>query len=44
MEAKAGISKAGNWREYNRVLLPPVKDLHKLEVYEKQGGYNSLLA
>jgi NADH-quinone oxidoreductase subunit F len=42
MEAKAGISKAGNWREYKRVLLPPVKDLHKLEVYEKEGGYNSL--
>ena len=42
MEAKAGTSKAGNWREYKRVLLPPVKDLHLLEVYEKEGGYKAL--
>jgi NADH-quinone oxidoreductase subunit F len=35
-------SKAGDWRTYERVLLPPVKDLHKLEVYEKHGGYEAL--
>src|SRR5690606_5409127 len=32
-------SKAGDWRNYKRVLLPPVKDLHRLEVYEANGGY-----
>ncbi len=42
MEAKAGTSKAGDWRDYKRVLLPPVRDLHKLEVYEKEGGYGAL--
>ena len=38
----AGTSKAGDWRNYERVLLPPVRDLHKLEVYEKNGGYKAL--
>jgi NADH-quinone oxidoreductase subunit F len=42
MEAKPAETKAGNWREYKRVLLPPVKDLHKLEVYEQNGGYEAL--
>ena len=42
MEArKTGQSKAGDWRNYNRVLLPGVKDLHKLEVYEAEGGYQA---
>jgi len=35
-------SKAGDWRTYQRVLLPPVRDLHKLEVYEDNGGYKAL--
>jgi NADH-quinone oxidoreductase subunit F len=34
-------SKAGDWRNYARVLLPPVKDLHRLDVYESQGGYGA---
>ena len=37
-------SKAGDWRNYERVLLPPVQDLHKLEVYENNGGYETLRA
>lgn len=35
-------SKAGDWRQYERVLLPPVKDLHRLDVYEDHGGYDAL--
>jgi NADH-quinone oxidoreductase subunit F len=35
-------SKAGDWRNYQRVLLPPVKDLHRLDVYEENGGYKQL--
>lgn len=42
MEVNSIKTKAGNWREYKRVLLPPVKDLHKLEVYEQNGGYKAL--
>lgn len=44
MEATNGKTKAGDWRNYERVLLPPVKDLHKLEVYEDNGGYKALRA
>jgi len=40
MEASNG-TKAGDWRSYQRVLLPPVRDLHRLEVYEENGGYAS---
>jgi len=36
------MSKAGDWRNYKRVLLPPVKDLHKLDVYEANEGYSAL--
>ena len=36
------MSKAGDWRNYKRVLLPPVKDLHKLDVYEANDGYSAL--
>jgi len=36
------MSKAGDWRNYKRVLLPPVKDLHKLDVYEAHDGYSAL--
>ena len=32
-------TKAGNWQSYQRVLLPPVRDLHKLSVY---GDYKAL--
>src|SRR5690606_40310597 len=39
-----GETKAGDWRAYERVLLPPVKDLHKREVYEQHGGYEALKA
>ena len=39
-----GTTKAGDWRNYERVLLPPVRDLHKLDVYEQQGGYSALRA
>ena len=43
MEAEAKYeSKAGDWRNYKRVLLPPVKDLHKLDVYRANGGYEAL--
>jgi NADH-quinone oxidoreductase subunit F len=42
MEATNGQTKAGNWREYKRALLPPIKDLHLLDVYEKNGGYRAL--
>ena len=39
-----GESRAGDWHSYERVILPPVKDLHKLEVYEASGGYEALKA
>ncbi len=42
MEAKTVQTKAGDWRKYQRVLLPPVKDLHKIDVYEANGGYKAL--
>ena len=42
MEVKPVTSKAGDWRNYQRVLLPPVRDLHRLEVYEDNGGYETL--
>lgn len=44
MEANngSGRTKAGDWRNYERVLLPPIRDLHKLDVYEKHGGYKAL--
>jgi len=35
---------AADWRNYERVLLPPVKDLHKLDVYRANGGYEALKA
>ena len=43
MEEKNGAtSEAGDWRSYERVLLPPVRDLHRLDVYEQNGGYEAL--
>ena len=43
MEMTNGTTKAGDWRNYERVLLPPVRDLHKLDVYEnKADGYSRL--
>ncbi len=42
MEIDTAQTKAGNWKEFERVLLPPVKDLHHLEVYEANGGYEAL--
>lgn len=38
----ASASKAGDWRNYERVLLPPVENLHRLDVYEENGGYRAL--
>ena len=35
-------SPAGDWRSYERMLLPPIQDLHKLEVYTEHGGYDRL--
>ena len=36
-------SKAGDWRNYERTLLPPIQDLHKLEIYENEvGGYQAI--
>jgi len=40
--AANGKSKAGDWKSYKRVLLPPIKDLHKIDVYEDNGGYKAL--
>lgn len=31
-----------DWRSYQRVLLPPVRDLHRMDVYEAHGGYATL--
>ncbi len=45
MEATNGQpqSKAGDWRNYERVILPPIRDLHRLEVYEEEcDGYQAL--
>ena len=39
-----GQSKAGDWRSYERVILPPIKDLHQIDVYEQNGGYQALKA
>ncbi|MDX1439364.1 MAG: NADH-quinone oxidoreductase subunit NuoF [Rubricoccaceae bacterium] len=39
-----GESKAGDWRNFERVILPPIKDLHKIGVYEENGGYSALKA
>ncbi len=39
-----GQSRAGDWRSYERVILPPVKDLHQIAVYEANGGYDALKA
>ncbi|MBO6574864.1 MAG: NADH-quinone oxidoreductase subunit NuoF [Rhodothermales bacterium] len=39
---EANSSKAGDWRNFQRVLLPKIKDLHLLEVYEANGGYKAL--
>ncbi len=41
----AASSKAGDWRSYERVLLPPIRDLHRLDVYEAEAnGYDRLRA
>jgi len=42
MEVIKPQTKAGDWRSYQRVLLPPVKNLHLMDVYKKQGGYQAL--
>ncbi|MFU8813452.1 MAG: NADH-quinone oxidoreductase subunit NuoF [Balneolaceae bacterium] len=31
-----------NWKDYEPVLIPKIKDYHKLDVYRKHGGYDSL--
>lgn len=42
--SRNGSTKAGDWRNYERVLLPPIRDLHRLDVYAKHGGYKALRA
>ncbi len=44
MEATNGVpsTHADDWRSYERLLLPPIQDLHKLEVYDEHGGYDQL--
>ena len=39
-----GQSKAGDWRSAERVILPPIRDLHRIDVYEANGGYEALRA
>ena len=39
-----GSTKAGAWRSYERVLLPPIRDLHRFDVYVQHGGYEALRA
>ena len=36
------MTKAGDWKSYHRVLLPPVKNLHHLNTYRDHGGYEAL--
>jgi NADH-quinone oxidoreductase subunit F len=31
-----------NWREYNKLLLPDIPGLNKIDVYQKHGGYEML--
>lgn len=40
--SRNGAAKAGDWRNYERVLLPPIRDLHRFDVYVKHGGYEAL--
>jgi NADH-quinone oxidoreductase subunit F len=43
MEAKKdNTGRITDWRSYERVLLPSIKDLHRLDVYESNGGYQAL--
>ena len=36
--------KTDAWRRYERVLLPPVRDLHRFDTYVSHGGYEALRA
>ncbi len=31
-----------NWREYKKLILPDIPNLHDIDVYEKNGGYEAL--
>ena len=31
-----------DWKSYTPLLLPKIKDLHQIEIYEKNGGYQAL--
>lgn len=43
MEAKSpNPERIQDWHTYKRILLPPVQNLHQLEAYEANGGYQSL--
>jgi len=35
-------SPAGDWRSYERMLLPPIQNVHQLSIYEEHGGYGRL--
>lgn len=39
-----GSGKTDAWRRYERVLLPPVRDLHRFDAYVGHGGYEALRA
>ncbi len=33
---------AADWRSYKPKLIPDIPDLHKIDVYIKNGGYEAL--
>jgi NADH-quinone oxidoreductase subunit F len=33
---------ANDWRSYTPILIPNIRDYHKIDVYEKHGGYGAL--
>lgn len=36
------MAESPDWKNYEPVLLPDIKDLHKIEVYEENGGYDAI--
>lgn len=36
------MSSVNDWKSYEPVLIPKISNLHKIDVYEKNGGYQSL--
>ena len=31
-----------DWKNYEPVLIPNIKDIHKIDVYRDNGGYSAL--